>query len=80
MKVKTSTIVRTIINVLAAANAILTMFGKPIINLSDSTVETTVNAIITVVVWVNAFWKNNSFTSAALEGDIVKDRLKKAGD
>lgn len=78
MKIKTSTYVRMIINILAAVNAILTMAGKPIIRLSDDTVEIVVNAIITVVVWANAFWKNNSYTHAAIEGDMVKDRLKKA--
>lgn len=78
MKIKTSTYVRMIVNILAAVNAILTMAGKPIINLSDNTIEVVVNAIITVAVWANAFWKNNSYTQAAIEGDMVKDRLKKA--
>ena len=78
MKIKTSTYVRMIINILAAINAILTMAGRPIISLSDETVEIVVNAIITIIVWANAFWKNNSYTYAAIEGDMVKDRLKKA--
>lgn len=78
MKPTRATIIRTVINILAAVNAVLTMVGKPLIPIKDETVEVVVNAAVSVVIWANGFWKNNSFTSAAIEGDILKDRLKNA--
>lgn len=78
MKPSTGTIVRTIISILAAVNAVLTMIGKPMIPIKDETIEVIVNATVSVIIWAHGFWKNNSFTYAAIEGDAVKDRMKQA--
>lgn len=76
MRPTNATIVRTVISILAAVNAVLTMLGKPLIPIKDETIEVIVNAGITVVIWAHGFWKNESFTQAAIEGDQLKDRLK----
>lgn len=80
MKIKTSTIVRTAVLVLALVNQWLSIAGKAILPISDAQLEQLITLIITIAVAVWNWWKNNSFTQAALEGDQLKDRLKKAGD
>lgn len=78
MKIKTSTIVRTAILVLALINQALSIAGKAILPISDEQLEQIITLIVTIAVSLWNWWKNNSFTQAAIEGDIVKDRLKKA--
>lgn len=80
MKIKTSTIVRTAVLVLALVNQCLSIAGKAILPISDAQLEQLITLIITIAVAVWNWWKNNSFTQAALEGDQLKDRLKKAED
>lgn len=69
MKVTAGTISRTIVLALALINQLLTAFGYEIINLSDDTVNQLVSVIFTIVAALVAWWKNNSFTKAALEAD-----------
>ena len=77
MKIKTSTIVRTALLVLAIINNFLSIFGKAVLPITDEQVELIVSTIITVIVAVINWWKNNSFTKPALEGDILMNRLRK---
>lgn len=77
MKVKTSTIVRTALLVLAIINNLLSVFGKPVLPITDEQLELIVSTIITVVVALINWWKNNSYTKAAIEGDQLMNRLKK---
>lgn len=69
MTVKTDTIVRTVVLFFALANQFLTAKGYAILPFSEEEVEEFVsNAILTVAaVW--AWWKNNSFTTKAIEAD-----------
>lgn len=78
MKIKTSTIVRTSILVLALINQALSIAGKSVLPISDEQLEQVISLLITIITAVWSWWKNNSFTQAAIEGDVVKDRLKKA--
>lgn len=78
MKIKTSTIVRTSILVLALINQALSIAGKSVLPISDEQLEQVISLLITIITAVWSWWKNNSFTAAAIEGDVVKDRLKKA--
>lgn len=79
MKIKTGTIVRTVILILALINQALSIAGKAVLPISDEQVEQVISLICTIVASVWAWWKNNSYTAAAIEGDQLKDRLKKAG-
>jgi len=79
MKIKTSTIVRTAILILALINQALSIAGKAILPISDEQIEQVISLICTIAAALWTWWKNQSFTQAAIEGDIVKDRLKKAG-
>lgn len=76
LKVEKSTIVRLVIQIVALLNTVLTMQGKPILNLSDETITQGVNIVITILVWAWGYWKNNSFTNEALKADKYMKSLK----
>ena len=76
MKVSSGTIARTIVLAIALINQLLMAFGYNVINISDETINTLVGTIFTIVTALIAFWKNNSFTQAALEADEVMKELK----
>ena len=75
-KVTAGTIARTICLALALINQILTATGHSIIPIDDETVNLLVSTAATIVMALITWWKNNSFTQAALEGDIVMRQLK----
>ena len=80
MKISNGTIIRTALLVLAIINNLLSIFGKPVLPITNEQVELVVSTFITVIMAVVNWWKNNSFTKPALEGDILMHRLRKAGD
>lgn len=70
------TIARTACLVLALVNQILMVLGYKVIDVSDDTVNTLITTGFTVVTALIAWWKNNSFTQAAIEADEVMRELK----
>lgn len=79
MKVSAGTIARTIILALALINQILTATGHNVINISDENINTLISSVFTIVAAVIAWWKNNSFTSSAIEADGYMKELKEQG-
>lgn len=77
--ISAGTIARTACLLLALANQVLSALGKPVLPIESATVEQLVTAGITTVTALIAWWKNNSFTPAALEADKTFDRLKAQG-
>ncbi len=77
--ISAGTIARTACLLLALANQMLSALGKPVLPIESATVEQLVTAGITTVTALVAWWKNNSFTPAALEADKTFDRLKAQG-
>ena len=77
--VTAGTIARTASLLLALTNQVLSALGKPVLPIESATVEQLVTAGITTVTALVAWWKNNSFTPAALEADKTFDRLKAQG-
>ena len=77
--VTAGTIARTACLLLALTNQVLSALGKPVLPIESATVEQLVTAGITTVTALMAWWKNNSFTPAALEADKTFDRLKAQG-
>ena len=63
------TIARTACLVLALTNQILSAAGKPVLPIEDSQLETLVTTGLTVAASLAAWWKNNSFTPAAIKAD-----------
>lgn len=76
MTVQADTIIRTIVLALALINQFCTMRGHSLIPISDEQVAELVTLLITIGSSVWAWWKNNSFTQAALEADEVMRELK----
>ena len=77
MKIKSDTIARTICLALALANQILAICGKGTISFTEDMVYQYVSLTATIITTVVAWWKNNSFTRAALAGDELM--LKRKG-
>lgn len=78
MKISKGTIIRTALLLLAIINNVLALFGKAPLPITNEQLELIISTIFTVVMAIINWWKNNSFTNAAIQGDLLKDRLKKA--
>ena len=76
MKISAGTIARTGVLGLALVNQVLSATGHNIINVSDEDVNTLISTGFTIVAALVAWWKNNSFTKAALVGDAVMKEEK----
>lgn len=71
MKPTKETIIRTILLIVAIVNQMLTNYGKNPLPFSDEEIYSGLSAVFTIAVTAWAWWKNNSFTKAALEADVV---------
>lgn len=76
MKIKTETIIRTIVLILALVNQVLAIYGKEVIPVTEDEVYQLVTLIVTIASTLWAWWKNNSFTQAALMADEYLERLR----
>lgn len=71
MKVSKETIARTVVLFVALLNTVLNACDKNPLPFSDDEIYTGVSAVVTTVAAVWAWWKNNSFTAAAVKADEV---------
>ena len=79
-KISAGTIARTACLLLALTNQILSACGKPVLPIESATVEQLVTAGITTVAALIAWWKNNSFTTAAIQADkYLEDKKTQIG-
>ena len=67
--VSIGTIARTACLALALTNQVLTCFGVQVLPISDDELNNLVTTGLTVATSLAAWWKNNSFTPAAMIGD-----------
>ena len=74
--ISAGTIARTACLLLALTNQVLSALGKPILPIESQTVEQLVTAGITTVAALVAWWKNNSFTAAAIQADKYLENKK----
>ena len=74
--VSAATLARTAVLALALINQLLSAMGKPVLPIESTTVEQLVTAGITTVAALINWWKNNSFTAAAVAADSYLARLK----
>lgn len=68
-KVTKATWIRTIIFAAMVINLILGAFGLPSLDLGTESIEQVAVLVITIFTFLEAFWKNNSFTNSAIEAD-----------
>lgn len=74
--VKLGTIIRTVCLVLALVNQGLTIAGYSVLPITDEQVSELLTLGFTVVTSVWAWWKNNSFTQAAIVADEIMHDIK----
>ena len=70
---------RTICLIVALLNSLLASFNKSPLPIDNEQLQQLVSTLITVVVAIINWWKNNSFTTAALQADQTYDKLKAQG-
>ncbi len=82
--VSKETIVRTVVLIFALINQVLTICGWNPLPFSEEGVYEAATLLLTVGASLWAWWKNNSFSAAALEADrymkAVRAIDKKKGD
>ncbi len=71
LQITSGTIARTAILILALVNQVLTATGHSVINISDENINTLISTGFTIISALIAWWKNNSFTQAAIMADEV---------
>ena len=74
--IKLDTIIRTVCLVVALINQALTMAGHSLLPIDDEQITEAITLGATILASLWAWWKNNSFTKAAIEADHVKDAIK----
>ena len=79
-KISAETMVRTIVLAFALLNQVLTMFGVNPLPFSAEEVYQGCTALLTVVSALWAWWKNNSFTQAAIRADEILKKNKEGAD
>ena len=68
-KVSVETIIRTIVLAVTLINQVLTMLGKNPLPFAEDELYALLTTAATVAASLWAWWKNNSFTLAAIEAD-----------
>lgn len=75
-KISKDTILRTVVLVITLINTVLTAFGKNPLPFSETDIYQAISTVCTVAASIWAWWKNNSFTKAAIEADKYMHELK----
>ena len=68
-KISAGTLTRTAALGLALTNQLLSAAGKPLLPIDNAQLEQMISTGFTVGAALAAWWKNNSFTKAALKAD-----------
>ena len=76
--IKVDTIARTIVLALALINQVLAIVGKDALPFTEDSIYQICTLIATLITSGIAWWKNNSFTQAAIEADELKEKLKES--
>jgi len=76
MKVKADTVARTIFLALTLINLLLSSLGKVPLQLEESQIYEICTLAAVIVASLSAWWKNNSFTKAAIKADTLLESEK----
>lgn len=74
--VSKSTIARTAVAIIALLNTVLVMMRKVPLELDENIIYELISILITISSTIIVWWKNNSFTAAAIAGDDTKRAAK----
>lgn len=75
-EVDNGTIARTVAVIAVLINQFLVIFGKEKLPFTEEEIYQGFSMFLSVGATLWAWWKNNSFTTAAIEGDNLKNALK----
>lgn len=78
MNISKETLIRTILTFIALLNIILTMFGKNPLPWSEDEIYVGISAVASFLTTAWSWWKNNSFTKAAIKADEYLNEIKKS--
>ena len=76
VKIKTDTIIRTVVLGISLINQIIVMCGLNPLPFADDEIYAFVSTLVTVAAAVWSWWKNNSITKSAQAADEVKNAIK----
>lgn len=76
IKCTKSTIIRTVLLIVALINNCLTISGHSVLPFNDELITQVVSAVFTGVTSIMAWWKNNSFSEAAHMADAHMKEIK----
>lgn len=76
MKISKSTIIRTILVAIVIINFVLEKLGVDLIPADESVITMFVETFIEIAVIVVGFWKNNSYSQAAIRADEFLKELR----
>lgn len=79
LHIKADTIARTVVLFLALANQVIVAMGWSPVEIEEDSVYALVSTVATLVTAIWAWWKNNSFTKAAIKADRVLEEEKSNG-
>ena len=74
--VKSDTVARTVWLALALINQVLAIAGREALPFTQEEIYQFFSLSFTIVTSVVAWWKNNSFTNAAILGDLYKESVR----
>lgn len=74
-EVKKTTIIRTVVLIVALINQALTLAGKNPLPFENDEITNVLSYAFTTAASLWAWWKNNSFTKNAIEADKVLENL-----
>jgi len=78
-KISKETIIRTVLLIAMLINQTLTMLGKNPLPFADEDIYAALTSVMTAAATLWAWWKNNSFSQAALRADEYMGELKDGG-
>lgn len=70
------TIIRLVVVLLVIANMILKAFGKSPLDIDEGSIAYWIETILEIAIIAVGFWKNNSFSEAAIKADKFLHNLK----
>ena len=80
MQIKTETIIRTIVTFFVLINSTLAILGKNKLPWTEDEMYAGVSAAAALVTTLWSWWKNNSFTAAAIKADSYMNGLKEGSE
>ena len=75
-KLDAGTVARTIVLFIALLNQVFAIAGIAVLDINENDVYQLVSLLFTVASALMSWWKNNSFSEEAIEGDKLMKELK----